>query len=78
MNTLDTGTATNLALLIVLIGAVVLILLRTGSRRHRIAQRVRQEKGVRPGFACFACIGQLAGRQVVKPARKDGVLVPRK
>ncbi len=42
MNTLDAGTATDLALLIVLIGAVVLILLRTGSTRHRIAQRVRQ------------------------------------
>jgi tight adherence protein C len=42
MNTLDTATVTNLALLIVLIGAVVLILVRTGSRRHRIAQRVRQ------------------------------------
>jgi tight adherence protein C len=42
MNTLDTGTATNLALLIVLIGAVVLILVRMGSTRHRIALRVRQ------------------------------------
>jgi tight adherence protein C len=42
MNTLDADTATDLALLIVLIGAVVLILLRTGSTRHRIAQRVRQ------------------------------------
>ncbi|TDN67271.1 type II secretion system F family protein [Paraburkholderia sp. BL10I2N1] len=42
MNILDAGTATNLALLIVLISAVALILLRTGSTRHRIAQRVRQ------------------------------------
>ncbi|MDB5774074.1 MAG: bacterial type secretion system protein [Herbaspirillum sp.] len=42
MNTMDAGTATNLALLIVLIGAVVLILLRTGSKRYRIAQRMRQ------------------------------------
>jgi tight adherence protein C len=42
MNTIDAGTATNLALLIVLVGAVVLILLRTLSTRHRIAQRVRQ------------------------------------
>jgi tight adherence protein C len=42
MNSLDAGTATDLALLIVLIGAVVLILLRTGSMRHRIARRVRQ------------------------------------
>jgi tight adherence protein C len=42
MNTLDAGIVTNLALLIVLIGTVVLILLRTGSTRHRIAQRVRQ------------------------------------
>lgn len=42
MNPLDTDIATNLALLIVLIGAVGLILLRTGSTRHRIAQRVRQ------------------------------------
>jgi len=42
MNTIDAGTATNIALLIVLICAVVLILLRTGSRRYRIAQRARQ------------------------------------
>jgi tight adherence protein C len=47
MNTLDAGTATNLALLIVLIGVAALILLRTRSKRHRIAQRVRQATGRR-------------------------------
>ncbi|MEX3765013.1 type II secretion system F family protein [Paraburkholderia phenoliruptrix] len=41
MNILDAGTLANLALLIVLVGAVLLILLRTGSTRHRIAQRLR-------------------------------------
>lgn len=42
MNNLDAGTATNLALLVLLISAVVWILRRSSNTRHRVAQRMRQ------------------------------------
>ncbi|RXZ36345.1 type II secretion system F family protein [Oxalobacteraceae bacterium CAVE-383] len=77
MNTIDAGTAADIALLIVLIGAVVLLLLSTRSRRHRISQRVRQatmrraadSAGDEPGLANM-------GQRVARRVTRLGEIVP--